>query len=160
MCVRELEQKLTHACGFIGVRPSNDCKTELIVTSPWSLLKPETLQPLPWKQEGLRSVSLTMPKKMQTSYHADLVPAKGNVVTDRSVGNTVDGEPSASIDKNGTSFQEPRSVNLGGPQGRLIPEMSPAEDEPAANFALCVSSLNAAQVLDQVELISALLNGC
>ncbi|CAN6551750.1 unnamed protein product [Malus baccata var. baccata] len=116
MCVRELEQKLTHACGFIGVRPSNDCKSELIDTPSWSLLKPEALQPLPWKWEGPQSVSLTMQKKMQTSYHADLVPAKGNVVTDRSVGNTVDGETLASIDKNGTSFQEPRSVNLGGPQ--------------------------------------------
>ena len=43
---------------------------------------------------------------------------------------------------------------------RLISETSPAEDEPAANFALCVSSLNAAQILDQMESIFALLNGC
>ncbi|CAN6720270.1 unnamed protein product [Malus baccata var. baccata] len=76
MCFRDLEQKLTQACGFIGVRPPNDCKSEPIDTPCWSLLKPETLQPLPWKWEGPRSVSLTMPRKMQTSYHADLVPAK------------------------------------------------------------------------------------
>ncbi|KAM2617799.1 hypothetical protein TB1_034162 [Malus domestica] len=47
-----------------------------------------------------------------------------------------------------------------GPQKRLIPETSPAEDEPAANVVPCVSSLNAVQILDQMESIFALLNGC
>ncbi|XP_050137657.1 uncharacterized protein LOC126614061 isoform X2 [Malus sylvestris] len=65
-----MEQELTHACGFIGVRTPNDCKSDPIDTPRWSLLKPKTLKLLPWKWEdtGHRSGSLTMIRKMKTSY--------------------------------------------------------------------------------------------
>ncbi|XP_050109209.1 uncharacterized protein LOC126588182 [Malus sylvestris] len=63
-----MEQELTHARGFIGVKTPHGCKSELIYTIRLSLLKPETLQLLPWKWEGPRSRSLTMTRKMKTSY--------------------------------------------------------------------------------------------
>ncbi|XP_050147641.1 uncharacterized protein LOC126623008 isoform X2 [Malus sylvestris] len=89
--------------------------------------------------KGRRSGSGTLTMKRNTSYNANLVPAKddslipeqrertgqlrhhrstshtkGRRIHDRSVGSKMDGQTAASIDKNSTSFQEPRSVNLGG----------------------------------------------
>ncbi|KAL6269066.1 hypothetical protein ACE6H2_000291 [Prunus campanulata] len=51
-------------------------------------------------------------------------------------------------------------VNLQGPQNIKLAEKSLAVKEPTANFALCVSSLKIAQVLNQTETIAELLNVC
>ncbi|KAM0972227.1 hypothetical protein ACFX2K_020168 [Malus domestica] len=53
-------------------------------------------------------------KTGQLGHHRSASHTKGRRIHDRSVGSKVDGQTAASIDKNGTSFQEPRSVNLGG----------------------------------------------
>ncbi|TQD71251.1 hypothetical protein C1H46_043217 [Malus baccata] len=99
-------------------------------------------------------------KTGQLGHHRSTSHTKGIWIHDKTDGKD-SGWTNISFNRqNDTSFQELRSVNLGGLQNLKTVEKLTAEEEPSAKFALCVSSLNSAQVLDRMESISALLNWC